>query len=89
MPKSNVFILDEPFANLDPTTQIRLKQILKQLAEDREITVLVSSHDLMHVTEVCERIVVLEKGELVKDLNTSEATLKELEAHFSSTPPSH
>jgi len=77
-----VIILDEPFANLDPTTQIRLKQIIKELTENRDITVLISSHDLMHVTEVCERIVVLEKGEVVKDLATSEATLKELEAHF-------
>lgn len=77
-----VIVLDEPFANLDPTTQIRLKQIIKKLTEDQNITVLISSHDLMHVTEVCERIVVLEKGEIIKDLKTSEATLKELEAHF-------
>ena len=77
-----VIILDEPFANLDPTTQIRLKQIIKELTENRDITVLISSHDLMHVTEVCERIVVLDKGEIVKDIQTSEATLKELEAHF-------
>lgn len=77
-----VIILDEPFANLDPTTQIRLKQIIKELTKNREVTVLISSHDLMHVTEVCERIVVLEKGEIVKDLATSEATLKELELHF-------
>ena len=78
-----VVILDEPFANLDPTTQIRLKSIVKDLAETKGVTVLISSHDLMHVTEVCERILVLEKGEVVKDLATSEATLKELEAHFS------
>ena len=77
-----VIILDEPFANLDPTTQIRLKGIIKDLAEKQGVTVLVSSHDLMHVTDVCERIVVLEKGEIVKDLATNEATLKELEAHF-------
>ncbi|SEP81294.1 ABC-2 type transport system ATP-binding protein [Hyunsoonleella jejuensis] len=77
-----VVILDEPFANLDPTTQIRLKGIVKDLAETRGVTVLISSHDLMHVTDVCERIVVLEKGEVVKDLVTNEATLKELEAHF-------
>ncbi len=77
-----VIILDEPFANLDPTTQIRLKQILKDLAEKQGVTVLVSSHDLMHVTDVCERIVVLEKGSIVKDLETNTATLKELEAHF-------
>lgn len=77
-----VIILDEPFANLDPTTQIRLKQIIKDLAQKQGVTVLVSSHDLLHVTDVCERIVVLEKGEVVKDLATSEATLKELEQHF-------
>lgn len=78
-----VVILDEPFANLDPTTQIRLKGIVKDLAEKQGVTVLISSHDLLHVTDVCERIVVLEKGEIVKDLITNEATLKELEAHFS------
>lgn len=77
-----VIILDEPFANLDPTTQIRLKSIIKDLAEKQGVTVLISSHDLLHVTDVCERIVVLEKGQIVKDLETSAATLKELEAHF-------
>ena len=82
MGNPEVVILDEPFANLDPTTQIRLKQIIKNLTENKEVTVLVSSHDLGHITEVCERIVVLEKGNVVKDIKTSEATLKELEAHF-------
>lgn len=77
-----VVILDEPFANLDPTTQIRLKEIIKELAAKNEVTVLVSSHDLIHVTEVCERIVVLNKGEIVKDIQTSTETLKELETFF-------
>jgi ABC-2 type transport system ATP-binding protein len=79
-----VIILDEPFANLDPTTQIRLKQLLKDLASKQGVTILISSHDLMHVTDVCERIVVLEKGDVVKDLETNPTTLKELEAHFAS-----
>ncbi|MEO9480659.1 MAG: ABC transporter ATP-binding protein [Maribacter dokdonensis] len=79
-----VVILDEPFANLDPTTQIRLKQIIKDLAAQQDVTVLVSSHDLIHVTEVCERIVVLNKGEVVKDIETSAETLKELEVFFGS-----
>jgi ABC-2 type transport system ATP-binding protein len=78
-----VIILDEPFANLDPTTQIRLKKKLKELTEDKEVTILVSSHDLSHVTEVCERIVVLDKGSVVKDIKTSTETLKELESYFS------
>jgi ABC-2 type transport system ATP-binding protein len=80
--KPEVIILDEPFANLDPTTQIRLKEIIKDLAENNDVTVLVSSHDLIHVTEVCERIVVLNKGEIVKDIQTSPQTLKELETFF-------
>jgi len=80
--KPEVVILDEPFANLDPTTQIRLKQIIKELDENTETTILISSHDLIHVTEVCERIVVLDKGKTVKDMQTSEATLEELEAYF-------
>lgn len=76
----DILILDEPFANLDPTSQIRLKKMINDLREEK--TVLVSSHDLSHVTEVCERIVVLDKGEIVKDLKTSQATLKELEEYF-------
>lgn len=77
-----VVILDEPFANLDPTTVNRLKKIVKELAENPEITVLISSHDLQHTVEVCNRIVALNKGEVVKDINTSEETLKELEVFF-------
>ncbi|MBT8284393.1 MAG: ABC transporter ATP-binding protein [Flavobacteriaceae bacterium] len=77
-----VIILDEPFANLDPTTQIRLKQIIRDLANNKDVTVLVSSHDLIHVTEVCERIVVLNKGDIVRDIQTSPQTLKELETFF-------
>ncbi|HSM64175.1 MAG TPA: ABC transporter ATP-binding protein [Gillisia sp.] len=78
-----VIILDEPFANLDPTTQIRLKKIIKDLTAQKETTILISSHDLIHITEVCERIVVLDKGDLVKDIITSEATFDELETYFS------
>ena len=77
-----VIILDEPFANLDPTTVSRLKKIIKELAENPAITVLVSSHDLQHTVEVCDRIVALNKGEVVKDIVTSAETLKELEAFF-------
>ncbi len=78
----SVIILDEPFANLDPTTQIRLKKIIKKLSTYNRVTVLISSHDLQDVTEVSERIVLLEKGKIIKDIKTSEKTLKELESYF-------
>lgn len=77
-----VVILDEPFANLDPTTVNRLKKIISELAQNSNITVLISSHDLNHTVEVCNRIVALNKGEIVKDIITSQDTLKELENFF-------
>lgn len=78
-----VIILDEPFANLDPSTQIRLKKIIGTYRDNPAVTMLISSHDLAHVTEVCQRIVVLNKGHIVKDIRTSEHTLKDLEGFFS------
>ena len=77
-----LIILDEPFANLDPSTQFRLKKIIKDLADDKDVTILVSSHDLAHTIEVSNRIVVLNKGEVVKDIQTSDETLRELEEFF-------
>lgn len=77
-----VVILDEPFANLDPTTQIRLKKILKNIADTRQTTLLVSSHDLNHTFEVSDRIVCFEKGKIIKDIHTSEYSFAELTAFF-------
>ncbi|QDW27555.1 ABC transporter ATP-binding protein [Pedobacter sp. KBS0701] len=81
MQKPEILILDEPFANLDPTTQIRLKNLLK--AQAGNMTTFISSHDLNHVTDVCSRIVLVEKGQVIKDFKTDENTLKELESYFS------
>ncbi|MCO5260674.1 MAG: ABC transporter ATP-binding protein [Crocinitomicaceae bacterium] len=81
--KPDVIVLDEPFANLDPTTQFRLKAIFKRIADEGQQTLLISSHDLSHTTEVCQRIVVLEKGTIVRDIQTTPETLRELEEFFS------
>jgi ABC-2 type transport system ATP-binding protein len=81
--KPELVILDEPFANLDPSTQIRLKKLIRDEAEKHGTTFLISSHDLTHVTEVCNRIVLLEKGLAIKDIETTPETLKELESYFS------
>ena len=80
--KPDVLILDEPFNSLDPTTQIRLKNLLKELQEKHKTTMLISSHDLSHVTEVCERIVVLHKGDIAHDIQKEGDTLKVLEEYF-------
>ncbi|ALR32275.1 ATP-binding protein [Chryseobacterium sp. IHB B 17019] len=77
-----IIILDEPFANLDPSTQIKLKNLIKELSKQDGVTFLISSHDLSHTTEVCNRIVVVNKGLLVKDILTTPETLKDLEQYF-------
>lgn len=77
-----LLILDEPFANLDPSSQIKLKRLLSEEQQLNGTTLLISSHDLNHVTEIAERIVVLEKGDVVKDIATSETILSELESYF-------
>jgi len=82
MIQPEIILLDEPFANLDPSTQIRLKKYLNELKSRKRVTMLISSHDLNHVTEVCDRIAVLEKGNIIHDIKTNENTLKELEAYF-------
>ncbi len=77
-----ILVLDEPFASLDPTTQIQLKRIIRE-NKARDVTMLISSHDLTHVTEVCDRIIVLEKGLIINDFETNDNSLRELEQYFS------
>lgn len=76
-------LLDEPFENLDPTAQIRLKQIITHFKKSKNVTFMISSHDLNHVTEICDRIVLLEKGTVHFDQAVNEHTLGQLNEYFS------
>jgi ABC-2 type transport system ATP-binding protein len=75
-----LIMLDEPFANIDPSTQFRLKKLLKDA--NKNSTIIVSSHDLNHITDVCDRILLMEKGVIIKDIVTGSSTLAELENYF-------
>jgi len=77
-----LLMLDEPFANIDPSTQFRLKSIVKDLNKNKGVTTLISSHDLNHITDVCDRILLMEKGVIIKDIATNSSTLTELEEYF-------
>ena len=79
--KPEILILDEPFSNLDPSSQMWLKAKLREL-NGEGITILISSHDLKHVTEICSRILLLEEGRIVQDTPTDADTLIELEEYF-------
>ncbi|HRI20860.1 MAG TPA: ABC transporter ATP-binding protein [Panacibacter sp.] len=77
-----LLVLDEPFANLDPSSQLRLIKMLRELHEQRRMTILISSHDLNHITDVCKRILLMEKGKIIKDIQATPDTLNELEEYF-------
>jgi len=77
-----ILVLDEPFNSLDPTTQSRLVKLIKKTQETKGVTFLISSHDLNHIAEVCDRIVVLHEGEVAQDIITGQDTLETLKAYF-------
>ena len=58
-------ILDEPFVGLDPLGKKMLKEVIVKKAKQENVSVLFSSHDLEDVTEICDRVVMINKGEKV------------------------
>ncbi len=81
LPRPGLVVLDEPFANLDPGARIALEGLLRA-ERARGATVLVSSHDLDHVVDVCSRILVMADGRVVRDTPSAPETLGELRAFF-------
>lgn len=76
-------ILDEPFNYLDPSSQILVARMLEKMNKEIGTTILISSHNLTSVTDICTRILLLEKGMMIKDLaNEPGSTLQELEDYF-------
>jgi ABC-2 type transport system ATP-binding protein len=77
-----VLVLDEPFNGLDPSSQILLKKILTDINKNTGATIIISSHDLNHISDLCQRIVILEKGKIVRDFVNDGSALTELEKYF-------
>ena len=74
-----ILILDEPFNFLDPSGQEYLKAILTDYHTRTGATIIVSSHNLQHVTDISTRILVMEKGVIVRDLPNDNKTDVETE----------
>ena len=60
-----VLILDEPTSGLDPNQIIEIRDVIKKQGKDK--TVLFSSHILQEVEAICDRVIIINKGELVAD----------------------
>ena len=83
-----VLILDEPFNYLDPSSQILISKMIERECLERGTTVILSIHNLNVVSDISTRILLLEKGVVVKDLaNDAGSAMTELEAYFDTTQP--
>ena len=81
MTRPEFLLLDEPFSNLDPSSQIWLKTKLIELKQEHT-TVFISSHDLKHIVDVCDHILILNQGKITKEMEVEKKTFEELEQHF-------
>jgi ABC-2 type transport system ATP-binding protein len=76
-------LLDEPFANLDPTSQVCLKDIVHRAKAKYGTTFLISSHNLDHISEISSRVLLFESGKIIFDNPVTTDTLKYLTDYFS------
>lgn len=78
-----VLILDEPFNYLDPSSQMTVAKLIRQINFQLGTTVIISSHNLNFVSEISSRILLLEKGVVIKDIiNEDGSAAQELEEYF-------
>ncbi len=65
--RTPILLLDEPTLGLDVETSYELRWILKRMAEEGQRTILVSSHDMNVVQDICERVIIINHGKIVVD----------------------
>lgn len=61
----DVLVLDEPTSGLDPNQIIEIREVIKELGKDK--TVLFSSHIMQEVEAICDRVIIINKGNIVAD----------------------
>lgn len=68
---STVF-LDEPTIGLDIGTKESMRELIQKINRERDVTVILTSHDLKDVEDICKRIIVIDNGKIVCDRNIQE-----------------
>nr|WP_030962828.1 ATP-binding cassette domain-containing protein [Streptomyces sp. NRRL S-378] len=63
----DVLYLDEPTIGLDVVSKAKVRGFLRQLNEERGTTVLLTTHDLQDIEQLCERVMVIDHGRLMYD----------------------
>ena len=67
----DIVLLDEPTASVDPDVAYEVRQFILEQRNERNISILITSHNMDEVTELCDRVLVLKNGVIIAD-NTPE-----------------
>ncbi|MGM7701785.1 ABC transporter ATP-binding protein [Pseudalkalibacillus sp. Hm43] len=80
----DILILDEPIDGLDPVMRKKVKNLILQDVAEREMTVLISSHNLREIEDICDHIGILHKGELLleKELDDLKSDVHKVQVAF-------
>ncbi len=71
-----LLVLDEPTASLDPDVALRVRTGLREICDERGTALLVTSHNMVEVERLCERVVFLSDGRVVADGTPTEITTR-------------
>ncbi|MFN7250467.1 MAG: ABC transporter ATP-binding protein [Anaerobacillus sp.] len=84
-----LLILDEPFDGLDAVMRQKVKNLLVQDVAEREMTILISSHNLREVEDLCDHIGILHQGEIMieKDLDDLKSDIHKIQVAFKGDVP--
>ncbi|MBT2683410.1 ABC transporter ATP-binding protein [Bacillus sp. ISL-37] len=86
-----ILILDEPMDGLDPVARKKVKNLLIQDVADREMTILISSHNLREIEDICDHIGILHHGSLLleKDLDDLKSDIHKVQVAYKGETPEH
>ena len=70
--RPKILLLDEPSIGLDPASRRQVWKIIKQLNQDFGTTILITTHDMNEVDEVCDRIAIMSAGKIVTTGSSAE-----------------
>ncbi|MBO4876859.1 MAG: ATP-binding cassette domain-containing protein [Ruminococcus sp.] len=76
LPKPEIMVLDEPVNGLDPEGIVEVRQLILRMAEEWGVTVLISSHLLSELSELCTDFSIISHGELVENLSREELLVR-------------
>ena len=70
----NVLFLDEPTIGLDVSAKYSLRKFIKEINKVRKTTIVLTTHDLGDIQELCERLIIINHGVMMEDGNLKEIT---------------